>query len=198
VNTFNVFPRENTRMRLIPAASPAPPDWFSGGLKFGCTECGRCCKMNGDVWIAPEEVGTIASHLQLEEDEFREAYTRRRIRGWACLKQSASAPGRGCVFFDETNNQCGIYEVRPVQCSTYPFWPSLLESAEDWDDEAVAPDDDPDLTARRWSLEEGGCEGIRPDAPLVDAETIRAKRDAARRHWKRFPGFFIKRDSWFL
>jgi Fe-S-cluster containining protein len=182
-------------MRLVLAAGV---EWFSGGLNFGCTECGRCCKMDGDVWLAPEEVSALAAHLQLEEPEFRAAYTRQQIRDWACLKQSASAPGRGCVFFDGASNQCGIYEQRPIQCSTYPFWPSLLGSEEDWEEEAVAPDDHPDPQARRWSLETGGCEGIRPDAPLVDAATIRQKRDAARRHWRRFPGFFIKRNTWYL
>lgn len=172
-------------------------EWFSGGLKFGCTECGRCCQMDGDVWLAPEEVTGLSEHLGKTEEQFLSEFTRRRLRGWTCLKQSADA-ARGCVFLDTATNQCGIYERRPVQCKTYPFWPSLLQSEEDWADEAVVKDDDPDSDARRWSLEDGGCEGIRPDAPVVEAETIRAKRDEARRHWKRFPGFFIKRSTWFL
>eukprot|EP00967_Tisochrysis_lutea_P042083 scaffold50665_cov30-Tisochrysis_lutea.AAC.2 len=173
-------------------------EWFREGLNFGCTECGRCCQMDGDVWLAPEEVSVLSAHLKLEEAEFRERYTRRQIRDWACLMQSSSTPGRGCIFLNETTNQCGIYECRPVQCSTYPWWPSLLRSEEDWYDEAVVPDNHPDPEAPRWSLQEGGCEGIQPDAPLVDAQTIRKNRDAARRHWRRFPGFFIKRDTWFL
>lgn len=26
-----------------------------------------------------------------------------------------------CVFFE--NGKCGVYEARPTQCRTYPFWP---------------------------------------------------------------------------
>jgi len=27
---------------------------------------------------------------------------------------------------------CGIYEVRPLQCRTWPFWDGLLESKDAW------------------------------------------------------------------
>ena len=60
----------------------------------------------------------------------------------AVLPADDVVPDHGCVFLDPFG-QCSIYEVRPVQCHTYPFWPSLLESKEDWDSEAVLPDDTP-------------------------------------------------------
>jgi Fe-S-cluster containining protein len=28
---------------------------------------------------------------------------------------------------------CGIYEVRPQQCRTWPFWPELLRDKASWD-----------------------------------------------------------------
>ncbi len=86
---------------------------------------------------------------------------------WMCLKREEGA----CIFLDRSSNKCGIYDVRPVQCRTYPFWPSLLESPDDWFGEAVVPDDveiieDVDVEGgplgqlRYWSPELGGCEGI--------------------------------------
>ena len=27
-----------------------------------------------------------------------------------------------CVFFDLEKKQCGVYEARPSQCRTFPFW----------------------------------------------------------------------------
>ena len=27
-----------------------------------------------------------------------------------------------CLFFDEKERRCSIYDVRPVQCRTFPFW----------------------------------------------------------------------------
>jgi Fe-S-cluster containining protein len=35
-----------------------------------------------------------------------------------------------CVFWKDG---CSVYEARPLQCRTYPFWPSLLESRRAWD-----------------------------------------------------------------
>ena len=30
-----------------------------------------------------------------------------------------------CVFLNE-DRSCGVYHVRPLQCSTYPWWPELM------------------------------------------------------------------------
>lgn len=38
-----------------------------------------------------------------------------------------------CVLWGE--NGCLAYEARPVQCSTYPFWPWILESRSSWEEE---------------------------------------------------------------
>ena len=38
------------------------------------------------------------------------------------LQPLAASPGKGC----------SIYEVRPAQCRTWPFWPSNVSSIEAW------------------------------------------------------------------
>lgn len=150
--------------------------------------------MDGDVWVSPPEIPAITQLLGVTADEFSERYVRRTLRGWVCLKQQ-DGKEHGCVFLSK-EGQCSIYEARPVQCATYPWWPSLLESEEAWQEEAVVPDDQP---GEHWSLELGGCEGIdHADAEVVPASTIAERREAALQHWKRFPGFFIKRRSWRL
>jgi Fe-S-cluster containining protein len=190
---------------------PGSHQWFKEGLSFGCTACGKCCKMNGDVWLSPEEQPQIAASLNIGMEEFREKYTRQTLKDWACLKQKSAEKNDdnddndetetsgGCIFLSN-EGQCTIYENRPVQCRTYPFWPSLLEDVEDWEEEAVVPDDyDSSLDRRRWTLEEGGCEGINhADAVLVPAVEIELKRREARAHWRRFPGRKIKHDTWYL
>ena len=174
------------------AALTARPFW-ADGLRFSCTSCGKCCQMDGDVWLAPEEIGQISAHVGVSREAFVAENVRRRLRGWALLKPD-EATGRGCTFL--VDGQCSIYDKRPVQCRTYPFWPSLIDDESDWADEAVTPDGEP---GRSWDLETGGCEGINaPDAPLVPAAEIAAKRAEARAHWRRFPGWRIKRDTWRL
>mmetsp|Transcript_29994 Transcript_29994/g.62141 ORF Transcript_29994/g.62141 Transcript_29994/m.62141 type:complete len:308 (-) Transcript_29994:50-973(-) len=175
----------------IPSSFPFSLPWYEQGLDFSCTGCGKCCRVDGDVWLSPEEIPQIMQVLEdncdskddsLSLKKFREKYVKAEIfaqtnngsevealtsETWMCLKREEGA----CVFLDPSSNKCGIYDVRPVQCRTYPFWPSLLESPEDWFGEAVLPDD-VEITEtineeggslgrmRYWSPELGGCEGI--------------------------------------
>ena len=224
---------------------PWQPWYHREGVAFDCTGCGRCCQMDGDVWLAPEEESAIRSHLGMADDAevFNDLFIRQAVGPpedrWVALKhRNSSAPSHfsdaaassppplddladansagGCVFLDAFG-KCSIYEVRPVQCSTYPFWPSLVDRREDWEDEAVLPDDEP-LPAggglKHWSLADGGCEGIRLGeraqqeggamagggalGRYVNREEIAEKRELALRHWERFPDEDIKETTWYL
>lgn len=57
-----------------------------------------------------------------------------------------------CVFLKE--KRCTIYQVRPKQCRTFPWWPQTLKSQEDW------------IAASKQ------CEGIHPHAPKVPLAVI--------------------------
>lgn len=204
------------RTVLPPALGGLP--WYDrgseAGLDFGCTGCGRCCQMDGDVWLAPEEVTNISDRLNISTSKFEESYSRDRRKEtetdnqpWLCLLRGDGIGGvaamdvaGGCVFLDPVSRQCKIYDVRPVQCSTYPFWPSLLEDREAWDEEAVLADEVQVDGGRHWSLEDGGCEGINhPEkSKRISAEEIRLKRKIALDHWLRFPDNDIKETTWYL
>ena len=36
-----------------------------------------------------------------------------------------------CTFFNLEKKQCSIYDVRPVQCRTFPFWEFFKENIEE-------------------------------------------------------------------
>jgi hypothetical protein len=38
------------------------PPWFVEGVAFKCTECGRCCKTQGDVWLNEAETTAAAEY----------------------------------------------------------------------------------------------------------------------------------------
>lgn len=40
------------------------------------------------------------------------------------------AQARDCIFL-QPDNTCSIHQVRPLQCSTYPWWPDLMIQ-EEW------------------------------------------------------------------
>lgn len=58
-----------------------------------------------------------------------------------------------------------------AECRVYPFTPDLLSSPEAWNDEVVLPDEmvydefghelEYEGGGRKWTEEQGGCEGMR-------------------------------------
>ncbi|MBS0622660.1 MAG: YkgJ family cysteine cluster protein [Verrucomicrobia bacterium] len=125
--------------------------WYKEGLRFACTGCGKCCTgAPGVVWVSEEEISQIAQHLQVEVEKFRKRYVR-VVEGRLSLKEYPVT--WDCIFLKE-GKKCSIYEVRPKQCRTYPWWASNLESPEAW---------------KRAAAE---CEGIRSDGPLFTKEEI--------------------------
>lgn len=111
---------------------PEPPPWYHAGLSFTCTHCGRCCGgAPGHVWVSPEEMNAIAEHLRLPLDQFQRRHTRRAERGRSLLEHADG----DCEFLRRQADgkaYCGIYEVRPLQCRTWPFWKSNLRSLRAW------------------------------------------------------------------
>ncbi|MGL4420967.1 MAG: YkgJ family cysteine cluster protein [Gemmataceae bacterium] len=102
--------------------------WYQAGLRFECTQCGKCCTGEpGYVWMTPEEVTRMANFLGMPESEFVAVHTR-KARGRVTLREKANGD---CHFYDAKRG-CTVYSVRPAQCRTWPFWESNLESEETW------------------------------------------------------------------
>lgn len=103
--------------------------WYAEGLKFECTQCGNCCTgAPGAVWVSEEELQAIADELGKSIGEVRLMHTR-IVRGRLSLREYANGD---CVFFDGESRGCTIYEARPVQCRTWPFWRSNISTPRDW------------------------------------------------------------------
>ncbi len=161
-------------------------------LPFDCTGCGNCCKTSGNVYMSPEEVSAAASFKNMTTCEFIENYADYKLETASDISNSAISAGGGdvpwillqnqkptdgserppaCVFLDRETNMCGIYSVRPIQCSTYPFWTNILESEQKWNEEVRAKesedddDDDDDVDYQQdlpaWTPDGGGCEGMK-------------------------------------
>lgn len=109
-----------------------PKLWYADGLRFACQVCGCCCSgAPGYVWVDGEGIAAIASHLGLPAREFRRKYVRRLWRGLS-LKEK---PNYDCVLLD-SGGRCVAYDVRPLQCRAWPFWPTNLVSRRVWEEAA--------------------------------------------------------------
>ena len=104
--------------------------WYKDGLRFECSECGDCCTgAPGFVWINNEEIKLIAKILEFDDlEEFEKLYIR-KIGIRKSLKEFSNGD---CVFFDNDSRKCNVYDGRPRQCRTWPFWDSNLRTEKDW------------------------------------------------------------------
>ena len=149
-------------------------DWFDGvdptgtgpGLRFKCTLCGNCCSgPEGYVLYTDDEGHALAARLGITFEQFVRDYTKETIVGRS-LKEKPGPGGLDCIFLDRDSIPgkavCGVYEDRPSQCRTWPFWRTIVRSRHHWD------------AASR------GCPGINEGA-LIPPERIRILRDAVDR-----------------
>jgi len=111
-------------------------------LKFECTQCGQCCRGKGSyVFLHQDEVEKIRRIVNVSAYLFKKNFLDTHPEGDLVLAQRGSGD---CVFLVDksqttSGNQkmgCHIYKNRPVQCSSYPFWPEILTSKKTWLQEA--------------------------------------------------------------
>ncbi len=113
---------------VVDSAEEKP--WYSDGLGFKCTGCGNCCTgAPGFVWVNQEEINGIAEAMGFDEVEQFEV---RYVRKIGIRRSLVEFPNGDCVFFDSDTRKCGVYEQRPRQCRTWPFWDSNLRTPETW------------------------------------------------------------------
>lgn len=103
--------------------------WYHDGLRFTCTQCGHCCSgAPGYVWVNAQEVLAMAAAMHMEEAAFRDKFVRQVGPRESLIEYSDG----DCIFLDPQTRGCMVYEARPVQCRTWPFWDSNLESESEW------------------------------------------------------------------
>ncbi|HEY1065181.1 MAG TPA: YkgJ family cysteine cluster protein [Pirellulales bacterium] len=112
-----------------PASGATREPWYKDGLQFTCTECGDCCTgAPGYVWVNFEEIDALAKRLNMDREEFCQRFVRQERKGMSLTER----PNGDCVFFDAQKRNCGVYEDRPRQCRTWPFWKSNISSKAAW------------------------------------------------------------------
>lgn len=103
-----------------------------------CDECGgKCCVgESGYIWISSSEMKKLSNFLNLDIDEFIKKYLF-KAQGKYSIKEKEYNGGYACIFFDEQNKNCGVYEYRPSQCRTFPFWDYFKQNLEELQAECI-------------------------------------------------------------
>lgn len=107
--------------------------FYSKGLRFSCTACSACCRGGpGYVFLSKDDLKLLTERLKLDYSSFIRRYCTLVKTGVGYSVSLAEKKNYDCIFW--LDGRCSIYEYRPVQCSTFPFWDSLLDSKENWED----------------------------------------------------------------
>lgn len=104
--------------------------WYNDGLKFECSQCGDCCTgAPGYVWVTNEEIAALAEQVAMPVEDFE----RKFVRKVGIRKSLIEYASGDCVFFDTGTRKCTVYEARPKQCRTWPFWESNIRTPAAWE-----------------------------------------------------------------
>ncbi|MDR2702637.1 MAG: YkgJ family cysteine cluster protein [Spirochaetaceae bacterium] len=107
--------------------------FYADGLRFSCTRCSDCCRHEpGYVFLSESDLQLLAKELKIQYTNINkmiDAYCR-----WVpvaegqklSLKEKANFD---CIFWQ---GGCTVYQSRPLQCRTFPFWETALRSPEAW------------------------------------------------------------------
>ena len=119
----------------------------------------------------------MSMKLDIPLKDFYDKYCRKRGSGskkYYELKEKRSAEfGYDCIFLDRSTIKnkaiCSLYEARPLQCRTWPFWAENLENAKTWNDVRKGTE---------------GCAGIGNGNEITPYSEIIRQRDETDKLWK--------------
>jgi Fe-S-cluster containining protein len=94
------------------------------------------------VFLTGPDLARLTGKLEMVQEEFIAVYCRwisvfkepdptPDQRGGRVLQLSLKEKSNyDCIFW---KGGCTVYDARPRQCGTFPFWPSILSSRGSWD-----------------------------------------------------------------
>jgi len=104
--------------------------WWSEGVSFRCQGSGKCCSNHGRfgyVYLTLKERRGIARILKIPTQTFTKRYCKKTDNFFHLINPANS---KDCIFLK--NKQCKIYQARPIQCRTWPFWPEVMRRRRAW------------------------------------------------------------------
>ena len=113
-----------------PSNPAIPSDPNSAAPEKGCIRCGTCCEKGGPGLHTEDrmliEKGRIPSKYLYTIRKGESAYD--NVKGCLVPVDSDIIKIKGkeaswtCIFFDEQNKECSIYNDRPLECRTLKCW----------------------------------------------------------------------------
>jgi uncharacterized protein len=117
------------------------------------------------VFLSALDLRRMAECLELSDEEFFLEYCEVVDLHLAERVNLIAEENGDCVFLGDEG--CEIYKARPLQCRTFPFWPTTLIDTDTWQQAATAC---PGIgQGKVWSPEDiSECLKLREQDPLLD------------------------------
>ena len=109
--------------------------WWKDGVRFECQGSGKCCTSHGEygfVFLTLDDRRRMAKHLGISTSAFTRKYCENKSGVFHLIEDPKNTD---CMFLK--NKKCSIYEARPTQCRTWPFWPEVM-NAKTWKKEVMS------------------------------------------------------------
>lgn len=104
--------------------------FYDNGLKFTCERCSGCCRHEpGYVFLSEVDLKKMCDRFNMARRKF--------IKKYCCIVDLVGIKritlieksNNDCIFWD---NGCTVYEDRPLQCRSFPFWAHNLIDEGTW------------------------------------------------------------------
>lgn len=109
--------------------------WWSEGVRFECQGSGKCCTSHGEfgfVYLDKQDLKRFAKYFKMSVPEFTKKYCEQTDGHYHLIERPENTD---CLFLKD--KRCTVYEARPEQCRTWPFWPEVM-SAKAWSKDVAA------------------------------------------------------------
>jgi Fe-S-cluster containining protein len=79
--------------------------------------------------LTDDDIAALAGKLGLPEQDFLMKYCKTVCLGGRFRVSLLERPNGDCLFIEDEG--CSVYEARPEQCRTFPYWEKLMNSDEE-------------------------------------------------------------------
>ena len=94
---------------------------YKKGVRFECQGSGNCCVSRGSygfVYLSDIDLNRFSKYFKISIKKFKEKYCQ-ITDGFIHLSEKYELNGN-CIFLKD--RKCSVYNSRPTQCRTWPFW----------------------------------------------------------------------------
>ncbi len=91
-------------------------------LKYSCNKCPAFCCTYTDIEVTARDIARLARHFGLDLETAEERFTKLEPKEKVRLLRHRRDQvfDTACMFLDQKERRCTVYEARPGVCRTYP------------------------------------------------------------------------------